>query len=437
QTNGKQICCVDMLEEGEQHEAVPIVVAAADDEALQQQQQQQQLCREDDDVLRARGPAKRACVAVGGYCGPLVLTLTLGTLLGGVIVKSGGGGGAAEEVPWAFDDWCDKQLQPPDAKERVVQTQLCLDHAGKNSSFASQVDGDSLQFLVIGDWGRDGMCCQRDVAVEMGLAAQQVDAAFVVNTGDNFYPLGLRTSNDEQISTSWQQVYHTPGLEDLVWYSVLGNHDHYGNTAAQVGGGGKFARSTNWFMPAHYFDKVLEVNGVAVHFVFLDTTPMLPSYSNEPGVVAFWNRRGITPQQYLAEQVAFLDRTFGASTAAWRIVVGHHPVYTSSEHWHEDHVTLRSGLQPALYRHGVALYLNGHDHGLEHHDPDPGRTHFVLSGAGSKVRPPIVTRDRGLRFHYGQMGGFAAVSLNATHLAVQFIDMAGNILYTFNTEENA
>lgn len=45
----------------------------------------------------------------------------------------------------------------------------------------------ALKFLVIGDWGRDGMCCQRDVANRMAEVAASWSPEFVMNTGDNFY----------------------------------------------------------------------------------------------------------------------------------------------------------------------------------------------------------------------------------------------------------
>ena len=48
----------------------------------------------------------------------------------------------------------------------------------------------SVDFLVLGDWGRNGHYAQRQVAEMMDVAMWQLSADFVVTTGDNFYSNG-------------------------------------------------------------------------------------------------------------------------------------------------------------------------------------------------------------------------------------------------------
>ena len=53
------------------------------------------------------------------------------------------------------------------------------------------VDGAALNFLSVGDWGRNGRENQDLVAAAMGAWAERVGAAFVVSVGDNFYDAGV------------------------------------------------------------------------------------------------------------------------------------------------------------------------------------------------------------------------------------------------------
>src|ERR1700754_3247232 len=61
-------------------------------------------------------------------------------------------------------------------------------------------------FLAFGDWGRDGAQHQRDVAVQMGKAAAELGSRFVVSVGDNFYENGVKSVDDPQWKTSFEDI---------------------------------------------------------------------------------------------------------------------------------------------------------------------------------------------------------------------------------------
>jgi hypothetical protein len=330
----------------------------------------------------------------------------------------------------AWDHKCDKHLAARSSDAgREVEVRLCVDHAALRNA-ARSVLNQSLAFVAIGDWGRDGFCCQRDVALEMSRAAQQTSAAFVVNTGDSFYPMGLDASADPQVRSSWRDMYLSqPGLRALPWLSVLGNHEYYARSAAVLELHGAGA-TPEWRMPARYYAWRASDE---LHLVLLDTTPCLAIYetdSKAQDARDFLATTGRTPASYLREQLAFVRAELAHSRATWKIVVGHHPAFSSSEHHGEDAGVLRRELAPLLQELGVAAYLNGHDHGLELHRPggDSGPV-YALSGGGSQVRRDMAQRDEGLVFRYGASGGFLSVSLNATLLALTFIDDQGGLLY--------
>ena len=57
-----------------------------------------------------------------------------------------------------------------------------------------QINTKALRFIVFGDWGRNGEDNQREVAGEMGIVAKKFKPEFIVSTGDNIYPNGVRST---------------------------------------------------------------------------------------------------------------------------------------------------------------------------------------------------------------------------------------------------
>src|SRR5436190_9727127 len=54
----------------------------------------------------------------------------------------------------------------------------------------------ALNFIVMGDWGRNGADHQKEVAVQMGKTATEIISEFTISTGDNFYPSGVISEFD-------------------------------------------------------------------------------------------------------------------------------------------------------------------------------------------------------------------------------------------------
>ena len=93
--------------------------------------------------------------------------------------------------------------------------------------------------------------------------------------------------------------------------------------------------------------------------------------------------------------VANLERRLKASKARWKIVIGHHPFWSSSGGKFEQARTLRAVLLPTLCRY-ADLYLAGHEHTLEVATdscatavPGAGLSPLpnIVSGAAAKQRP--------------------------------------------------
>lgn len=83
----------------------------------------------------------------------------------------------------------------------------------------------NAQFLLVGDWGRDGGQNQSAVAALMATVADSMKPDFILSMGDNFYENGLLSVDDPQFQSSFTDVYNADSLQ-VQWHAVLGNHDY-------------------------------------------------------------------------------------------------------------------------------------------------------------------------------------------------------------------
>ena len=279
---------------------------------------------------------------------------------------------------------------------------------------------EALNFIVVGDWGRDGFFNQRDVAKQMGETAAEIQSRFVISTGDNFYPSGVDDLNDFKWVTSFERIYSAPSLR-TPWYPVLGNHDWRGNVDAQIE---YSAYSDMWTMPSRYYAREITVaDSLNALFVFIDTTPIVDA-----------DHAHIYPQSerwLKSRQLQWIDSTLVASNAPWKIVVGHHPVYVASSKY-EDNLDLIRDLVPIMERHGVQAYFSGHDHNLQHLRVADSSINYFVSGAGSLTR--AVDRDNPHALFALRVPGFMAVSLTPEEMFVKALDEHGHLYYFTNVQ---
>ena len=224
----------------------------------------------------------------------------------------------------------------------------------------------TTRFMVVGDWGRGGEYHQSDVALQMGLVGEVFRPHFVLSTGDNFYPSGLKHLNDSQVDKSFTQVYNYPSLQ-VPWYSVLGNHD-YGD------GSGKHDFTTN---PTLQSTEVMaaqddrwvccggrdfvskrpeetEDDGSLAELFFVDTSPFVHKYYKESWAA---NSGGILDEkEKTKDKTGALDVALERSVSPWKIVVGHHPIRSNGRHG--DTPELLSVLPEILNRNKADFYFN-------------------------------------------------------------------------------
>jgi len=231
--------------------------------------------------------------------------------------------------------------------------------------------GDTVRVVAFGDFGYSGGGSgQKQVAASIAALHREKPFHLGITLGDNFYPRGVSSVDDPAWKTMWEDNYAPLGIP---FYAALGNHDYAGNEQAEVD---YTAKSRSWRMPHRYYD----FTAGPAHFFALDTDE-----GNAGGFL------GLFRPPWSAAQRDWLDRRLAAATAGWKVVYGHHPVYSDGHHGDEQR--LRRQLLPLLRERKVDVYLAGHDHDLQHFRAD-GIEFLVVGGGGKDTRR--ITRRRAL-----------------------------------------
>jgi tartrate-resistant acid phosphatase type 5 len=287
-------------------------------------------------------------------------------------------------------------------------------YASSNSPWdSSNTDVDSISFIVVGDWGKDGAESQKSVADAMNDYSKKFHAAFFVTTGDNFYPAGVSSTSDPHWQLSYENIYNKDG-QQVPWYPVLGNHDYQQNPAAEV----QYSSLSNrWTMPARYYTIKKNINQQTTAFlVFTDTSPFVSAY--------YGASMADLPQQDTAAQLRWLGQALSSSNDRWKLVFGHHPVYSVGPHAQTPELIQR--FKPIFEQTHTDFYICGHDHSLQHIEWPLDPVHYLVSGGGSEstsVSPQSYTPFA------RSTPGFLVVTLYSSRANFYFVNQRGEMVY--------
>lgn len=258
-----------------------------------------------------------------------------------------------------------------------------------------------LQFLAVGDVGT-GKQSQFDVAQSMMEYRKKHPFPFVLLMGDNIY----KSEGIHTIKNVFEKPYEGLLQQGVVFHAVLGNHDIRSNLGADQ------IRYSRFNMLGRYYT----FGDDFAQFFALDTNP----------------------GHHWTTQLEWLERTLAQSQASWKIVLGHHNIYSSGWHsalqrfvgsWgplvgHTPVHPMRLKQLPQLFiKYGVQLYLNGHEHHYERTHPIHGTTYLTCGIGGAKLRP--CTQSAWTAFATSQFG-FAAIEVFKDKLRIQGIGVDGN-----------
>jgi len=291
---------------------------------------------------------------------------------------------------------------------------------------------------------------QHKVACEMRKRAQLFQPDYVLNVGDCFYPGGLNAScglplaahiETHQFGPVFERIYSGPGLDELQWLGVLGNHDYGGwkFTGAwdQIIGYTWSTRTgrarSRWVMPAQYWSVCANYPDFSVDYYFVDSnrwdahTPDFDPGHNLCGAMhndanATCGNQGPTDvidcsawfERLWDVQEVWLEGLLKQSTSEWQIVVTHFPPGWGGPFWER---------MSRLY--GVDMIISGHTHFQQVLHMGANNvlrpTAVIISGGGGGIVPEASPVEDGEDDAYG----FMDLALTKTSVTISAVSHSG------------
>ncbi len=244
-----------------------------------------------------------------------------------------------------------------------------------------------LRFVSVADTGT-GAKGQYAVAEAMTQYHQQNPYDLVVLAGDNIYNNGEM----EKIGEVFEGPYGKLLKQNVKFQACLGNHDiRTANGEHQVN-----------YAPFNMQGRNYTFRRDKAQFFVLDTNVNAD----------------------IKGQLVWLDTELGKSNAPWKIVYGHHPIYSSGEYGTNQ--AFVKSFSPLFEKHKVHLYINGHDHNYERTKAINGTTYLVC-GAGAGQRK--VGRSAWTEYSTNDLS-FAAVELYPDRMEIKGINSDHRIFDT-------
>jgi len=277
----------------------------------------------------------------------------------------------------------------------------------------------AFNFFVVSDWGWNGFKHQQEVANGMEMVADSIEPKFIVSCGDNFQVNGVASVQDPLWLSNFENIYRKPSM--LVdWFPVLGNHDYHGSPQAEI----DYSKiSRRWRLTDHYYSFVRKINdSVSARFIFLDTSPFVEEYRKHPEGFPEISKQDTT------KQLIWLKEILANSKEQWKIVFGHHPVYSASP-THGNTKEMIVHVKPLFDKYHVQFYICGHDHDLQHLREMDGKVDYIVTGAGGEPR-----RDSSgtMTIFSKSLPSFSLISFRADSLQLCFVSSKGEIVYRYS-----
>lgn len=287
-----------------------------------------------------------------------------------------------------------------------------------------EIPANSTTIYIANDLGRNGYFEQKTVAELMGWMADVADPEFVAAIGDVHHFEGVASVDDPLWMTNYELIYSHPDLM-LDWYPLLGNHEYRGNTQAVLDYG---EVSRRWVMPGRYYavEKEVEDGNEKILYVFIDTTPLIDKYRRD---TEDYPDAG---KQSIAAELEWLEATLAASTAKWKVVMGHHPIYADTDKSESERTDMQRRVQPLLDKYGVDAYICGHIHNFQHIQAKGSRVQYFVNTSGSLSRD--VKPIEGTQFCSGDEG-FMILSTADNLMRFFLVNYKGEIIYQYDIKK--
>lgn len=205
-----------------------------------------------------------------------------------------------------------------------------------------------LRFVAVADTGT-GTRSQYAVANAMTAYHRQNPYDLVILGGDNIYTNG----EIEKLGEVFERPYQALLKKKVKFQACLGNHD---------------IRTANGDLQVRY--PGFNMNGRRYYTFRRNSVQFFALDTNHN---ADWKT-----------QLPWLEKELSSSKAPWKVVFGHHQIYSSGAYGLNQ--PFIDTLTPLFKKYGVQLWINGHDHHYERSKAINGTT-YLICGAGAGTRP--------------------------------------------------
>jgi predicted phosphodiesterase len=253
-----------------------------------------------------------------------------------------------------------------------------------NQSFMTFPENGACSFIVYGDTREQAPYftqLERHRIVADRIAGES-NISFVINTGD------LVSNPDDP--EEWDRFF-TAGkmlFATTTYAAVRGNHDSNSSLSEDLFG----------------TDGMYSIDCGDVHIAVLD--------SNNDARLS------------LAEQARRL-KTYLSSTDKWKIVILHHPLYTSEENHFGGFENLQKVFEPIFFSENVSVIFNGHVHAYERIEKS-GITYITEGRGGAPAYSLNATKMMGSEKNLENTLGYSRVTIDPTteSLSIDVIQVA-------------
>ena len=268
-----------------------------------------------------------------------------------------------------------------------------------------------FNFIAIGD-SRNRHDVHAEIVKKMG----EKNPRFVVNSGD-------LVANGRSIS-DWEAFFkvNKEFMKNTPYYPVLGNHEKDSPYYYDF-----FDLPNN---ERYYYFTV----GDALFIVLDSEGPRLtvPSFISNDKRDQFWYDTGI---EYLKTQKEWLENVLNLNKEAGFVFIFQHlPLYSVKKSRVEESKMYRAFWGDIFARHGVQVFLNGHDHHY-HHAIDNGVHFITAAGAGAPLYKVDAPQPETVSFK--EIEHFINVQVNETTAILHVIDINGTEFDTIVVERRS
>lgn len=286
-----------------------------------------------------------------------------------------------------------------------------------------KLPASALNFIVASDMGRRGVSEQKNIATLMGEEAELNSISFVAVAGDPIHDNGVKSTDDSEWKDKFENIYTAKSLMNIPWYVVPGNHEYHGSVQAIL----DYSKiSGRWKAPARYYsiEKNIGKGEDKCLFVFIDTTPLIDKYRTKGS----YSDAG---KQDIEKELKWIDSTLVSSNDRWKIVIGHHPVYSYTEKAESERTDMQKRVGVILEKRKADVYICGHIHNFQHLKPEGKSVNYIVNSSASQSRK--ANKTDGTLFCSSDPG-FTLCSVTKENFIFSFINHKGEAIYKYTVK---